>query len=272
MTPFKTKNSGEEKVPCGKCPECRAGRASGWSFRLMQQDKISNHSHFITLTYDTTNVPITPRGFMDLRRQDIQLFIKRLRKSQGKVTRKKHGASNIKYYVCGEYGTLNWRPHYHAIIFNVRMELLQDAWGLGEIHYGNVSGASVGYTLKYISKPGRVPQHKNDDRQKEFSLMSKGLGANYLTPKMVKWHKNDLENRMHLNLQGGKKCAMPRYYKNKLYSDQEKEILKQANLERTLRDIAAGYTKSDHTTEPKRKAAIIEAFKKMNSPDKTKKL
>jgi len=35
---------------------------------------------------------------------------------------------------------------------------------------------------------------------------------------MKKWHKSDLENRMYVNLEDGKKIAMPRYYKDKIYT------------------------------------------------------
>jgi len=42
---------------------------------------------------------------------------------------------------------------------------------------------------------------------------------------MKLWHKSDLLNRMYINIDGGKKAAMPRYYKNKIYTDeQRKEI------------------------------------------------
>lgn len=156
-------------VPCGKCPVCLKRRASGWSFRLMQQDKESETSHFITLTYDTQHVPITHNGFMDLSKRHMQLFIKRLRKAQWATG----NVASIKYYAVGEYGTQSMRPHYHIIMFNAVIELIQPAWDLGQVHYGNVTGASVGYCLKYMSKPKRIPMHRNDDRQKEFALMSK---------------------------------------------------------------------------------------------------
>jgi len=73
-----------------------------------------------------------------------------------------------------------------------------------------------------MSKQGKVPLHKNDDRLPEFQLMSKGLGKNYLTENMVTWHKADLLNRMYLPLKDGKKAALPRYYKDKIYSESEK--------------------------------------------------
>lgn len=55
--------------------------------------------------------------------------------------------------------------------------------------------------------------------------MSKGIGANYLNERTIKWHKQKLEERMYLPLKGGKKAAMPRYYKDKLYKEGEKFMI-----------------------------------------------
>lgn len=172
MTPFTVKDKKTKEsipVPCGKCPNCRARRVSGWSFRLMQEDKHSFDSSFITLTYDTRFVPITASGFMGLKKRDLQLFFKRLRKASP-------AEPKIKYYAVGEYGGRTMRPHYHIILFNASIHKIQEAWNLGQVHYGKVSGASVGYTLKYMNKKGKVPMHRNDDRQPEFALMSKNWG------------------------------------------------------------------------------------------------
>lgn len=173
MTPFGVRDKVTNNtiaVPCGKCPACTARRASAWSFRLMEEEKVSSSAHFITLTYDTAHVPLTPSGFMDLQKRDLQLFFKRLRKAQSKVD----PLRRIRYYACGEYGGRTRRPHYHAIVFNVDLELIQPAWDLGQVHYGQVTKASVGYCLKYMSKTKRIPEHARDDRQREFALMSKG--------------------------------------------------------------------------------------------------
>lgn len=222
MTPFGVRHKHKNEtipVPCGRCPACRARRASAWSFRLMQEDKVSISSFFITLTYDTSVVPISKSGYMDLRKRDLQLFFKRLRKAHTLEPRDRP----IRYYAVGEYGGKTNRPHYHVILFNSRVELIQPAWQNGHVHYGQVTGASVGYTLKYISKPGRIPMHRNDDRTPEFSLMSKGLGANYLTDAMVKWHKADLDERMYCVIEDGKKITLPRYYKDKIYTEHERK-------------------------------------------------
>lgn len=201
----------------------------------MNEYKYSETADWITLTYDPMKMQngltrkgkkitrISNNGFMTLCKKDIQLFIKKLRQSHGKDY-----PLTIKYFAVGEYGGRFSRPHYHITIFNARRELLQPAWELGNIFYGDVTFASVGYTLKYMLKPGKIPMHKNDDRTKEFRLMSKGLGKNYLTPAMISWHKADLENRMYMLIEDGKKISMPRYYKDKLYNTEERQIISKA--------------------------------------------
>jgi len=159
---------------------------------------------------------------MSLVKSDVQKFIKRLRKAHGQFH------TPIKYYAVGEYGGKTLRPHYHIILYNARVELVQGAWSLGQIHYGTVEGASIGYCLKYISKPRRIPIHANDDRVPEFALISQGLGSNYLTDAMINFHGDDLLNRMYCTIEDGKKISMPRYYKDKLYSDEERRLIGEA--------------------------------------------
>jgi len=207
--------------PCGKCPPCQKRRISGWSFRLTKHGQASNTSQFVPLTYDESNVPISENGLQTLRKTDLQKFFKRLRK----LTHEK-----ISYYAVGEYGDKTQRPHYHIILFNGNCNNVESAWNLnnttiGHCHFGDVNDASIGYTLKYISKEKQIPMFQQDDRQKEFSIMSKGLGKSYLTPQAIKWHKNKLEERMYLPLPGGKKASMPRYYKDKMYKDGEKFMI-----------------------------------------------
>lgn len=174
----------------------------------MQEEKNSTSAYFITFTYADNNCLRTDRGYLSLHKKHLQDFFKRLRISQLRGGNTK----SLKYYTVGEYGGISFRPHYHAIIFNVQLELIlkpseitllkhtsydgktpfqiQD-WPHGHITIGQVSGASIGYTLKYVTKNQRVPVHKNDDRLPEFALMSKGLGLAYLTKAMIQWHMND---------------------------------------------------------------------------------
>lgn len=177
-----------------------------------------------------------------------QAFLKRLRKAQK--------TNNIKYYLAGEYGSDRDRPHYHIIMFNISLSTLigesmarlslrdpqtflngkyhfdckhwsdpQTKNSYGAISIGTVTKFSIEYALKYISKPQTIPKHENDDRKKEFSIMSKGLGKSYITDNAIQWHKSDLIQRMYLPIGQRFKIAMPRYYKKKIYTDLERELI-----------------------------------------------
>lgn len=218
--------AGIEKVPvpCGKCPPCKMRRVNQWVFRLMQEEKISSNAHFVTLTYDTSTVPISENGFMTLDKSDLQKFFKRLRKLCPD--------ENIKYYAVGEYGTNNKRPHYHAIVYNVPdSNLYAKAWSIhnvqiGSIHVGRVTSDSVAYTMKYIDKANFRKKHGRDDRVPEFPVMSKRLGDNYITDATVKYHKEHLDVNCIIK-RGGERIAMPRYYREKILSSDEKKQQRQ---------------------------------------------
>lgn len=214
-------------VPCGRCPPCKIRRVDSWCFRLMQEEKRSTSAYFITLTYDNYSVPVTPNGWMTLKKSDFQDYMKRLRKLCPD--------QNLKYYAVGEYGSENLRPHFHAILFNVPDEkLIGNAWSLdgtqlGTVWIGSVSTDSIAYCMKYQDKQQALPLFKNwkpyvgrDDRLPEFPLMSKGLGSNYLTDAMVKYHRKDL-TRLYVTREGGYKKALPKYYRDKIYTDFEKK-------------------------------------------------
>jgi len=214
----------ENLVPCGKCNECRARRISGWSFRLQKESLLHKTAHFVTLTYGD-KPPLTISNLMTLEKKHLQNFFKYLRKDGEK----------IKYYACGEYGSRTKRPHYHLIIFGTTTDMIMKHWSHGHVHFGQVTGASIGYTLKYMCKETKIPEFWNDDRIPEFALMSKKLGLNYLTPQMIQWHQADLKNRCYATI-NEIKISLPRYYKDKIYSLLDKQIIAKhmentANLE-----------------------------------------
>lgn len=229
------------KIPvgCGRCYECQRTRASQWAFRLSQEDLVSNFSMFVTLTYDDWSLPRSDRNLPTLVKKDLQNFFKRYRKLHPEGT-------IIKYYAVGEYGTNNWRPHYHIILFNSHnndVELLEKAWSLknkliGYIDVGNVSGASIAYTTKYLSKSSRIPRFLGDDRLKEFSLMSQKLGANYVNSETKMYHRNGMIN--YVVNPSGVKIPLPRYYKNKFFDksqQSELKLLAQINAQQRERDF-----------------------------------
>lgn len=260
MKPFQiTRESNIYTVPCGKCPYCKKRRASNWSFRLREEEKNSSSSLFITLTYNNENIPISDNGFMTLNKRDVQLFMKRLRKLY------KH---KLVYYLVGEYGGMFGRPHYHMIIFNAKFNDIEKTWDLGHTHCGKVQDASIGYCLKYISKDSDVPKHERDDRVKEFALMSKGIGKNYVNEVMVKWHKEDLLQRMYVNLEEGKKASMPRYYKDKIYNTEERGQLKAHHTQKITEKLEElAYDININKIMKAYKESVKHQFKKLKIKD-----
>jgi len=232
ITPFAVRNKspyGYSKglnwtpVPCGKCPVCRQRRSDGWIFRLNQQRKISKSTLFVTLTYSDENLPRTPNNLPTLDRSDLRNFFKRLRKMHGRTT-------TLKYYACGEYGSRFARPHYHIILFNAVPRYVQLAWTLkgnvlGKVDVQTPTKGAIAYVTGYVMKPQTVPLHERDDRLKEYSVMSKGLGANYINQRTQNYHAQN-PTAVYLTENGGKKLAMPRYYKEKIYDDEMRETQK----------------------------------------------
>lgn len=176
--------------PCGQCLPCRINRRRVWTCRLVLESYCHAKACFVTLTYSDDNLAYNPldNRLPTLCKRDAQLFLKRLRR------RFEH--RTIRYYLCGEYGAKTQRPHYHAIVFGVAPEELDETflvyngssphstlhtlWNMGRVHVGECSRHTIQYVAGYVTKKFTK---KGDGFQKEFSLMSlkPGIGANALT-------------------------------------------------------------------------------------------
>lgn len=256
ITPFYRKDTGMS-FPCGKCVYCKKRRASGWSFRLQYHMRENPLCSFVTLTYNTDHVPITDKRRMSLEPVHITLFFKRLRQIQKRKDDKlfqrgivtKYYGKKIDYFIAGEYGSRYSRPHYHIILFNCAPESVIKAWvcpesgkPYGTLYFGNVSPASIGYTLKYICKDSKVPQYRGDDRVPEFQRMSKGIGVSYLTSNRIKWHLLDLFDRCYGQLPDSDiKVAMPRYYRDRIYTALERQMIGEALQSKSVEEHWSTY-------------------------------
>lgn len=199
-------------VPCGQCLECKQARSRQWIFRLREEAKNASSAFFITLTYDEENVIDNGQGEPTLYKKDFQDFVKRIRHET---------PEKIKYLASGEYGDqFTIRPHYHAIIFNTSEEAIRKHWEYGFIHIGTVTEGSIAYVLKYIIKDKEVV----DEKEQAFLLMSKGLGKGYIENDQVKkFMKKNLPT--YITDEKGFKYPIPRYYREKLFTEDEKKII-----------------------------------------------
>lgn len=224
---------GHNRFPCGKCNFCLQVKRADWTFRLLQEQKISKSARFLTLTYadgydqDGVHIaPVSEDGELQLSKRDVQLFTKRLRKVCV--------GHKLRYYSVGEYGTETQRPHYHSIIFNLPRNVLpqlQAIWGKGNVHVGAVSFASIHYVTKYV-----VERHGDyGGREPPFSLMSRrpGIGNNYLATHS-KWHLDDMRNYANVN---GTMSRLPRYFKDRIFNEKERQILAAEGVYQSREDV-----------------------------------
>lgn len=185
-------------VPCGKCVGCRIDRSRVWADRMaLELEDNAGRGVFVTLTYDNAHLPWcfyndTPT----LNKRDCQLFMKRLRK--------RFPGRRIRYYLAGEYGPKNGRPHYHAILFGITMadfgdcivhhyngigqpvfqsDVLADIWRCGFVSIAPCTYATCAYVARYTLKKvyaGDDGDGLNYEQVPEFSLSSRRPGIGLL--------------------------------------------------------------------------------------------
>lgn len=239
---------------CNSCPACLAYRQQAWITRLVAHRQCADNAYFITLTYDDAHVPMqsatydfeggeaSPRCAVPCKK-DVQYLNRylRRRKKQGffivdfpddsilrpfKGQRIELDGSKMSYYIVCEYGPETLRPHYHGIWFDVdndiyKVELLfRQVWRKGFVQVDVCTDATINYVTKYLLQNKLLPDLP-DYLPRPWSLMSKGLGEELLTPSLLEWWRSNPANRVYVPEHGTKK-VMSRYYKDKVFDDDMK--------------------------------------------------
>lgn len=213
-------------VPCGQCAACQTNRRNEWSIRLQQELRDSCSAQFVTLTYSDDNIPIrevVDQETGDVRyvpvvlKDEMQRYMKRLRKLLKHV--------KFRYYLVGEYGTHTCRPHYHILGFGVPSDMIDcyaAAWqDKGHIKIGSVTEQSIMYVSKYHVNKTNYPE----GAEPSFVLMSRNPGIGYqYVDRMYDYH-NPYNDRTYYPDNGSKR-RLPRYYKERLWTPEERVHLK----------------------------------------------
>lgn len=176
-------------------------------FRIHHEMRTQMHpGYFLTLTYSDKYVKRVPDQGLSLRFRDVQLFLKQIRKWK----------YYAKYICVGEYGSTTKRPHYHLLLWtDTPPVVLERLWFRGTVQFGTLTMASAMYTLKYIIQP---KQRETKELEKTRAQFSKGLGLAYLTRATYHYHTADYDNPVLFSIIDGRKVALPRYYKNKIFT------------------------------------------------------
>ena len=258
-----------EEIPCGKCIGCRLEYSRQWANRCLLELQYHDSAYFVTLTYDDYHAPQVfypdpetgeAKTAYSLRKRDFQLFMKRLRK---------HTGQDLRYFAAGEYGTKTFRPHYHAIIYGLKLDdltlykrsklgynyynskTIQDAWSiwqqphssldkgsyapLGFAVVAEVSWETCAYTARYTAKKNNT-QNGGDyscmNLEPPFTLMSRrpGIGHQYFVD------HPQLFDKAFINVStdsGGRKFRPPKYFNHLLEKENPEyaEYLKKCRKE-----------------------------------------
>lgn len=200
------------QLPCSKCLSCRLEYARQWAIRCIHEAMMHEESCFLTLTYDDQHLKSEKLIY-----KDFQDFMKRLRE--------KYPHKQISYFVTGEYGDKNKRPHWHACIFGhipedskykysndrgdkiFQAETLKSLWPMGISEYGTITFESAGYCARYSAKK---LHHGPDGHQ--YEPISKKSSKHAIGKRWLEKYWQDAFTHGRIILPDGKSCSIPRYY------------------------------------------------------------
>lgn len=233
-----------------------------WYVRIKEQVKSATSAVFVTLTYDESSLPHDLEGNACVSKKDVQLFFKRLRK--------KEPYSRIWYFLCSEYGPETLRPHYHFILGNCQeLSNIEKAWPFGFVTIGELNDNRIKYVAKYMITKAFAP----DYLVPTFSLCSKRIGLDYVD-KMTEWHNSNPLEKFYVPY-FDKRLPLPRYYKDKIFSDRTRRLYADTCTERAFERHdelldSLGSEESVHEYEQ----SIVREFKRRlrNKLDKSQKL
>lgn len=144
----------------------------------------------------------------------VRLFLERYRKKYKK---------SIKHWLITELGENNTeRIHIHGIIWTENIKEIEKIWKYGNIFIGEyVNEKTINYIIKYVTKidllhKGYIPK----------IMTSAGIGKNYISTFNANQNKyRPLNTKEYYLLPNGQKVNLPIYYRNKIYSEEEREKL-----------------------------------------------
>lgn len=272
-------------IGCQECGECRKQKIRMWSSRLIEDIRHNTNGRFVTLTFNEESLTelraeillelsnkaegIVKKYKLKCEKENRNYKLSEYELNNAVATlavrrfterwRKKYGKT-IRHFLITEIGhTGTERIHLHGIVWAGKDETIVEdmnevekiwhygyVWKYKRYHgkaYNNVNGKAINYMGKYIMKVDQ--DHKG---YKSVILCSKGIGEGYIKTKRAEANKYKGEETDDTYRRDGRPANMPIYYRNKLYTDDEKEklwIIKLNKEERWINktkiDVSKGY-------------------------------
>lgn len=228
-------------VGCNKCMECKKQKARAWQVRLQEDLRNKQDVTFVTLTFSNESIKELynavleeaegeePQGYeLDnaIAKKGVRRYLERWRKQYGK---------SVKHWLVtelGHEGTEN--IHLHGLIYSKDKRAIEQIWGYGYVYIGDyVNEKTANYITKYIMKSD--PIHKEYNNK---ILSSAGIGTKYterIDAKLSKYKAG--ETREYYTTRQGIKLNIPIYYRNKIYTEEEREKLWIEKIEANIRYV-----------------------------------
>lgn len=221
-------------VGCGKCIECRKQKANEWRVRLMEEIR-ERKGYFITLTFSCEELEklckeLDVEQCNAVAKLAVRRFLERWRKNYKK---------SVRHWLITELGHENTeRIHLHGLIFpNVPLnnDILQNIWRYGNTYTGEYCNEkTINYIIKYVTKLDT--EHKGYE---PIILCSSGIGSRYTKTEAAKiLHRYNKQNTKEFyRLNNGAKVNLPIYYRNKLFTEEQREELWLNKLDQNARFV-----------------------------------
>lgn len=233
-------------IGCQRCMECRKQKAREWQVRLLEDIKHNKNGKFVCLTFSNKSIAdLAQKIPKELKGYDIdnaiatyavRHFLERWRKEYKK---------SLRHWLVTELGHKGTEHlHLHGIVWTDQpLQKVEHHWNYGhvwkgkETRFGNlinyVSEATVNYMVKYMTKIDE--QHKF---YKQIILTSKGIGEDYHKSYNAQQNKfNDKQTEERYRTSTGHKMAMPIYWRNKIYTEEQREKLWLNRLDKNERYV-----------------------------------
>jgi hypothetical protein len=222
-------------VGCGKCMECRKQKARQWQVRLQEDIRVNKNAKFVTYTFSERELQKLDNEIKGLTGYDRDNEICRLAvRRYTERWRKKYGKT-LRHWLVTELGHQNTeRVHMHGIVWTDERKDIKKIWKYGTVWIGDyVSAKTINYIVKYVNKV--------DEKHKEYNskiYTSKGIGRNYMERRDVERNKYKQGGTIETyKTRQGIEIALPIYYRNKIYNDDEKEALWLEKLDEGVRYV-----------------------------------
>ncbi|WVR22114.1 MAG: replication initiation protein [Malazfec virus 2] len=258
------------KTECGECIECLQRKANDWKVRMYEECKVRPNGRFVTLTFSNESIKELCEkkatkywdGLGHLTGYDVDngiasravyLWLERCRKKLKRQPR------HWLVTELGHEGTEN--IHLHGIVWDDDYETVRGEWKYGIIWDGYenkesyVNEATVNYIIGYVNKRDELHKH-----YKPKVYASKGIGAAYIEG-VNKFKHSYRGNRTQdwYTTKEGYKIAMPKYYRRKLYSDEEREDLWMTRL-----NEGKNYIRGEKVLNNEHELKLLEKHRKLN--------